>query len=126
MARLLDKLTFLDTVYMKPHPTIGISKFLKSDKRVKIKDETTLASMINLTHFRLIVGIESTALKEVRHINVVLVIDSFTFANNAVKLNFKRCRAQSLSATIFERKLLHAQPLHPTPNRGTRIDSNDA
>ena len=34
-------------------------------------------------------------------------------------------RAQRLSTTIFEKKLLHAQPLHPTPNRGERIDDSE-
>jgi hypothetical protein len=87
MASMQDKLTFLGTVYIKPHPTHGISKCLDS---VKIIDETTPAAMINLTDFGLFFGIESAALKEVRHINMVSMIDSFTFANEAVKLNFKR------------------------------------
>lgn len=89
LAELLDKLTLLGTVYIKPHPTHGASKLLESDTRVKMLDESMPAIMINLTNFAMIVGIESAALKEVRHTNVISVIDSFTFASDAVKLNFK-------------------------------------
>jgi hypothetical protein len=90
MAVLLDKLTFLGAVYIKPHPTHGISIFLESDAKVMFIDESTPAVMINLTDFAMIVGIQSAALKEVRHTKVVSVIDSFKFTNDAVKLNFNR------------------------------------
>lgn len=87
---LLSKLRLMGIVYIKPHPTHGVSRFLKCDDHLKVLDKSTPAVMINLKNFSMIVGIESAALKETRHSNLVSVIDSFEFVNNDVKETFKK------------------------------------
>jgi hypothetical protein len=90
LTELLDKLKLLGSVYIKPHPTHGISRFLEGDDELKVLDKSTPAVMINLKNFSMIVGVESAALKEMRHPNLVSVLDSFEFVNNDVKENFKK------------------------------------
>lgn len=99
LTELLSKLRILGAVYIKPHPTHGISRFLEGDD-LKVLDKSTPAVMINLKDFSMIVGIESAALKEVRHPYLVSVIDSFDFVNNDVKENFKKYLKDMLGPEI--------------------------
>jgi hypothetical protein len=100
LTELLDKLKLLGAVYIKPHPTHGISRFLEGDDGVKVFDKSTPAVMINLKEFSMVVGIESAALKEMRHTNLISVIDSFEFVNKDVKVNFKRYLKDTLGSEI--------------------------
>lgn len=89
LKRLVDKLSLIGVVYIKPHPTHGISSFLEGDARFKFLNQSTPAIMIKLSNFSMVVGIESAALKEIQHSNVVSVIDSFSFVKSSIKHNFK-------------------------------------
>ena len=86
---LIEQLSKLGTVYIKPHPTYGASKFLENNLMYRFLNGSTPAAMINLKQFKMIVGIDSAALKEVRHHNVISVIDSFDFTDYTVKDSFK-------------------------------------
>jgi hypothetical protein len=100
LTELLGKLRLLGAVYVKPHPTHGISRFIEGDDDLRVLDKSTPAVMINLKDFSMIVGIESAALKETRHPNLVSVIDSFEFVNNDVKENFKKYLNDALCSEI--------------------------
>ena len=75
---------------MKTHPTYGGSKFLKNDNRFVQLNKSTPATMINLKNFAMVIGIESAALKEIRHKNIVSIIDCFSFNDEKIKKIFKR------------------------------------
>jgi len=100
ILELVNKLLSNGTVYVKGHPTYGLSKILIDDKRLKYLDQSIPAAMFNLKNFSLIVGIDSAALKEVRHQNIVSVIDSFEVKNEAIKQNFKNYLREGLGNKI--------------------------
>jgi hypothetical protein len=102
---LVNKLLSNGTVYVKGHPTYGLSKILRDDKRLKYLDQSIPAAMINLKNFSLIVGIESAALKEFRHQNIVSVIDSFEVKDEAIKQNFKNYLREGLDNKIKFRSI---------------------
>lgn len=78
LSRLICTLRSLGEVYVKPHPTRGSSKQLV-DMGVNLLGGEVPASLLNVSAFDAIVGIDSAALKEVRHCKIISVIDSFTF-----------------------------------------------
>ena len=114
LSELLDRLKLLGVVYIKPHPTHGASRFLAADDDLKILNKSTPAVMIDLKDFSMIVGIESAALKEARHPNLVSVIDSFEFVNNDVKENFKKYLSD-VSGSEIQFKLIEQLGLIPPP-----------
>jgi hypothetical protein len=90
LQELIERLSRIGRVSIKPHPTYGISKFLENDIRCNYLDSSIPAAMINLEKFEMIVGVDSAALKEVSHHNVISVINSFEFSDNTIRDSIKK------------------------------------
>lgn len=85
---LIGALQSIGTVHVKPHPTRGFSRMLEQ-AGVRVIAAEVPASLLQLDFFDLIVGIDSAALREVRHPRVVSVIDSFSFRSETGKTQIK-------------------------------------
>lgn len=99
LSHLIRVLRSLGEVHVKPHPTRGSSKQLV-EMGVKVLSGDVPAAMLNLSTFRAVVGIDSAALKEVRHPNIISVIDSFSFRSAGGKATLKEYLQQGNGRNI--------------------------
>lgn len=109
LRALIEMLQRLGTVYVKPHPSRGYSRLL-AEAGVRTVAAEVPASLLQPEHFAMVVGIDTAALREIRHPRVVSVIDSFSFRSGTGKKQIKAYLRQGNGKDIvFKRteELIH-------------------
>lgn len=110
LTALLQALQRMGTVYVKPHPSRGYSRLL-AEAGVRTVAAEVPASLLQPEHFAWVVGIDTAALREIRHPRVVSVIDSFSFRSGTGKEQIKAYLRQGNGKHIvFKRteELIHS------------------
>ena len=109
LRALIETLQRLGTVYVKPHPSRGYSRLL-AEAGVRTVAAEVPASLLQPEHFAMVVGIDTAALREIRHPRIVSVIDSFSFRSGTGKEQIKAYLRQGNGKDIvFKRteELIH-------------------
>lgn len=109
LRALIETLQRMGTVYVKPHPSRGYSRLL-AEAGIRTVAAEVPASLLEPEHFAIVVGIDTAALREIRHPRIVSVIDSFSFRSGTGKEQIKAYLRQGNGKDIvFKRteELIH-------------------